>query len=249
MSNSYATVPAIIPGNLQIQGNLYVAGTELRVGATTPYVRLYNYPPSYGYLTVNLQADRATRDDLTQVGMQEIFNINGRQRMFSIFDTAGNIISTDARRVFWLDHTSYTKTGSTTPQTIATKTIYGNQLGANGGIMLLVTGAATTVVGGAVTLFVTWAGVNYIAGQLAASLTNVGYYFTTLILNRNATNAQIVELSGIFQNSPTTQPPATATADTTVNQALAVTTQNTNVSDSVTVQAIEAVFISRVSGI
>jgi hypothetical protein len=327
VANSYATVPAIIPGDLKVQGNLTVAGTnfilgklarkyriqeiangwfdetvnldriattqddatslsevrwispasapfniatqaagqpttdnyllsqsataflvfspELRVGAVLPYARVRNSPAQGGAFSVNLQSDGLTRDDATKPGFQFGYNSTANLCQTYLVDVAGNAYYGDLRRVFWLDHNTYTKTGTTVIQAVTNHTIYGNQLGPWGGVLLRVNGLASTVAGGSVSLYVAWSATNYLVASIPASQSNVSFWFTVLIVNRGATNSQNMYTSSVYAGTALTEPPYTATADTTVNQLLQVSTLNGNVADSVTVSSIEAEFISR----
>lgn len=229
----------------QNPNQLAVFSQELRVGAATPFVRLVNSPGTGGWFTVNLGPDLATRDDITKVGQQMGYNLGVGSVSTATVDTAGHTYVGDLRRVFWLDHSGYVKTGSTTLQAIATKTVYGNQLSNDGGIFIRVHGIAATVAGGGVTIFVVWGGTSYGALAIPASLASAGWIVEAVILNRGSTNAQVFQGYGGVAGTATFGGMIVTGIDSTLNQNLTINTQNLNPSDSVTVYSIEAEFMAR----
>lgn len=323
MANSYTTVPAIIPGNVQIGGNLTVGGStfklgsnprkyriqevgngqfsetvnldatvplqddasspsqkrtilplndflrvesqpagspnsntllmqlfnnalvvwtnELRVGGSFPYVRLVSTAPNLGFFSVNMQADRLTRDDATQSGFSTAWQGNVNQITDAVTDAAGNHFNLVEDRVFWLDQTNHHITGSTTLQTVATKTILGNMLGAFGAIRLLLLGYFGTTASGWVNLAVNFGGTNLPVQTFPAN-TAQSYVSEIFIRNWGATNSQIVTVRTQFGTTPLIVVDVSLALDTTINQALLVTTQAGNVADTIDVRTIQGAF-------
>ena len=74
MSNSYAVVPNILPGNVTIGGNLTVGGNVIRIGAAAPFARIGKttagiIPVGSAFFSQNLTEDLASRDDGAQAAV------------------------------------------------------------------------------------------------------------------------------------------------------------------------------------
>lgn len=301
MANSYATVPAIIPGDLQVKGNLTVSGPnltfgrfprkyrlqeqlngqfletvnidylnhiqddasiastmrvtgvtgvpfavatqalgvpgtdnyllqqgggalqvlvqELRVGSTTPYVRLFNAPPAGAYQSVNVQADGATRDDTTRAGYYQSFDTNQKTVMDRLYDAAGNSTITTRRRMFWVDESTHHMVGTAGAMTIGTHPIYGNILGAHGLIRLRVTGAWNVTAAGQGGLGINWGGTWAAAITISAS-TAFNYIAEMMLFNQGVTNQQAFHSVVNYGTAIANVTGQTFTVDSTANQVL-----------------------------
>jgi hypothetical protein len=78
MANSYATVPAIIPGDLKVQGNLTVAGSNFLLGKLQRKYRIQEIANGWFDETVNVDRIAATQDDPTSLSeVRWIYPTNG----------------------------------------------------------------------------------------------------------------------------------------------------------------------------
>ena len=234
-----------VPQFAAIGPSFSVTGNELRLGAATPYVRLYNTPGVAGFWSVNLQTDSTTRDDTTKPGFYQAFNPSQSALTLAVKDVAGNVINADLRRVFWHDTTLHNITGVTGPQTIASKTIYGNELGPFGSILLRATGQASNTTTGTQTLNIVWGGTTINVLSFVANLSLTSWWAEILIPNVNVTNAQRVCVAGGINGGAYCPGVASVAIDTTVNQVLTLQSSPTDVGNVMYVMAIEAAFLSR----
>jgi hypothetical protein len=330
MANNYATVPAIIPGDLTIQGNLTVGGPmftfgrfprkyriyeinngdfatsvnydtahtakddnsvqsihfqmlidqpflalgwtnsgagqspnyriydaggpfliqadEVRFGTAAPFSRLWGNPGAASVYSVNLQTDNATRDDATQAGYSKTFNSQNLQLTDSYADKAGKQYAFAPRRVFWSDHTTHTLTGAAGLRTIATRTVYANQLGISGLLILTVIGNVTVSAGATVTLSISFGASSYTLVTFPAS-TSAGFVARFVIqnngsLNSNTTSGCVIYGAAVVQNGG-----QLFSVDTSVDQALTIQSNATDSGSTVSVYGIEAEFLARSSGL
>lgn len=93
MSNSYATVPAIIPGNLRVQGNLTVSGSQFILGQLAKKYRLQEMGLGNFVETVNLDRIAVKQDDATQTSQTR--TIQPSANPFSLATEAAGIPGTD----------------------------------------------------------------------------------------------------------------------------------------------------------
>lgn len=227
MPNSYAVVPGIIPGTVSVGGDLDVKG-EIRIGTQTARARLLRNASNEFRLHNNLQANGTTRDDAAQGAWGVILNSASFAALIARQNAAGTAESEALGNTFLTDYTSHDHTGTTTEDTIYSKTIPANLLGTNGALLVRlfinaqVQGAGST----APRLYL---GTTLVGLGLIAAVG--GYEAKVWIGNRNAANVQAVMRR---MDQVATLPDivfTTLAEDTTADRSLQIRVQNANATD------------------
>ena len=246
MPNSYTVTPNIVIGNLTVTGKMYVLGNELKVGAAAPYVRLMNLPPNTGGWSVNLQPDYITRDNPALAGLSFEQNVTSRVLLTRTVDPAGNVILADPARIFWSDKGTHPVTGVTGLQTFASKLVNGSEIGPAGSLLLRFAGIAQTSPTGTSQIGVSFGGNNMPVLTIPAAV-SVGFWVEALIVNQNNNALQIYTGRGQYANFANVSGPLSYTVDTTLNQTLAATVNNSDAATACTTHSIEGFLLSRTS--
>jgi hypothetical protein len=220
----------VLPGNVSIGGNLTVNGDQLRIGAASPFVRLFKKSLLVGQLSTNIQADGITRDDLTNKAYLLGMNVSADGPDLFRENAAGNGMDTALVSAIFTDYTSHTHTGTTTEDTIYSKVIRGGTIGANGALKLKLNFVPTVQGATLGSWRVKLGGTILASGSISTAHTNTieGHIF-----NQNAQNAQNAWLvftdlaAGTLALSQNT-----FAIDTSVDQTLTVTFQNGTSTDS-----------------
>lgn len=224
MPNGYAVVPNILPGNVTVGGNLTIAGDQLQIGATSPFVRLGKPNVAGMLLSHNVQFDAASKDVNTSFAFALTHDSTQPQLIFRRSNAAAGVVIQTPPTAIFTDYTAHDHTGTVTVDTIYSKIIRGGLLGANGGLRwrcmmsTVAQGATNTVVSfnlGA-TLIVNWP---FTALQDLA--------FDVYLANTGALNAQWRHGLTINMSTGAQNPNSGAHAvDTSVDQTFSVTVQN-----------------------
>ncbi len=231
MPNGYTVVPNVIPGTLNIGGDLDVKG-EIRVGPFVPRLHLFMSAAQAAFMAYNLKPDTATRDQAGTDINYEIFGPLVSEPQFTIAKGAGASTVMAFKHALFTDYTQHNHTGTVTEDTIYSKVIRGNLLGANGGLRLLLRYQPTVQGGVNSTLRVKLGATNFANIAIAAARAGIDCMLDIVIANRNAANAQVSPLvDAVSGTAPTVQTGAGA-VDTTVDQTLAVTIQNGAAADN-----------------
>jgi hypothetical protein len=93
MANSYTSVPNIIPGNLQVQGNLTVAGSQIKLGALARKYRIQEVANGSFVESVNLDRLAVAQDDATS--LSQVRQIIPVTTPFTIATQAAGVPATD----------------------------------------------------------------------------------------------------------------------------------------------------------
>jgi hypothetical protein len=230
MSNGYTAVPAIIPGNLTVNGLLTVASDAgIQIGAAAPFVRLFkDSGPGLG-LSINVQTDEATRDSAGTPAHILRYSAILSNTFHGFINSVGTLTNRRIDETLAQDGTAVGNTGNTTENTTRSKVIPANSLGADGALVLewFVTGIAQ---GGVATTFRVKLG-----GTLIFSTTDTTaevVSFRLVFLNLNATNSQWVSGHLAKATVVTGASPGIFAIDTTVDETLSCTIQNGAVGDN-----------------
>ncbi len=237
VANAYTAVPAVIPGPLTVNGLLTVNSDQgIRIGGAAPFVRVVKTTTPGPGLTYNILQDE-TAFDIGSIGSVALQGGLGPSTLFARnTNTLGTRINFPIDTTFAQDGTSVTNTGSTTQNTVKSKVIPANTLGAHGDLIIEL-GLLGNVQGAtATTFFVTFAGQTVLSFSRTA-VTNIGV--RAIIQNENATNTQrgkhlIYDTAGSL-----TAQQFTGTVDTTVDQTLAVLIQSGATTDSWTLEYLK----------
>lgn len=221
-----------------------VLTTALRVGAGIPYARIITQTGNGGAFAVNLQSDFATRDDTSKSGLAYWWNASNKQLQTLTVDAAGNSMWGDLPRIFWLDHAYHSIQGPIGQQNVISKTIYGNQLGPFGAAYLRLMGSVITSSTGTAKI-----GFNFGAGHLDLltfpANTNANYIFHVWLSNMGITNQQYCWWFGNYNATAVANANVGLGQDTTANQTLTYTINNSDATTQTVLDCLEAEFISR----
>lgn len=244
MPNSYTSVPAIIPGNLTVQGGLNVAGNLVDLAAGTPFIQIGS--PSVGSprqvrigysgvagesLTFNLNPDLVTRDSTGIPAYALVHDPTGAKFFLRIVNAAGNPMDTAPRLAVLTDFTNHINTGNTTENTIYSKVIRAGLLGSNGALAFAVQYNATAAGAGTTNVRVRFGG----TATILWSFTGVGkrrcegWVFAP---NNNAL-ANHEEVTFTDAAVPSMGNGSVA-VDWTIDQTMTITAQSANAGDSQT---------------
>lgn len=244
MANNYATIPAIIPGNLVVAGNLTVQGDELKVGAAFPYARIFKVNAGRGGLSVNLQKDLVTRDDVSKAGYALNYDCaapgNASTQMENI---AGISFGTAQRIVLASRSVPVIGTGAGGDLAVISSLVRGNAIGANGILTLRVWGWFQTIAAGGITFNGSFGGIGIPGPSIAASVTTVfeACYF---VANTNSAVSNRMMSAAYGSNIVNTQATVTATVDTTADQFIALTTHFLQATDQGAVLGCEVAVVN-----
>jgi len=232
MANGYTATPGIIAGNLTVNGSITMnTDAGLRIGAAPPFVRLFkSAAPGLG-LTYNLATDEATRDN-TGLGAGDLIVTDTlNSPSFKLFNPAGSSVFRSPDTTLAQDGTNVNNTGSTTENTIYSKTVSANTLGADGALVVEFDFSAAVQGAVASNFRLRFGGV-----QFAVLVQTVGHAYTVriIITNQNATNAQLVSMIAIDDTNAVFHTRNAFTVGTGVDALLAITAQSGAVGDSQT---------------
>lgn len=244
MPNSYTAIPNIIPGNLQVTGNVTIQGDRLTIGAAAPFVRVGKDNGGGLYLAQNLGFDDTTKD----VGGSETWALKSQ-----VGSTIGEIIRTSPGGTFqnvtfpnvlftdYSQHSSHT--GTVTEDTIYTKTIRGGLMGLNGAIYVRVI-IATGSQGAPNTVLAVKLGASC---RINKSFNTGGdnFLMEAIITNQGAQNSQSnFAFTTDFVAKTRDGSTSSGSTDTSADQALTVTIQNGTSTDVQVPVYCEAVLLN-----
>ena len=232
MANGYTIVPSIIPGPLTVNGILTVNNNcGIRIGGASPFLRLFTFAGGFGFMSMNLGCDLATRDNPAVAAQAYELLTNGNNPGTLQENPAGTQIVTGGDNTIAQDGALVSNTGNTTENTLKSKLIPGNILGPHG-YFILETSFIQVVQGGVNSTFRVRLGASAIA---TINVGAVGNLVWRLHFLNSAANAAQKVWSVMF--SPTTVVANTllsTTVDTSVDQTLSLTLQNGAATDNYT---------------
>ncbi len=233
MANGYSATPGIVAGNLTVNGSI-VMNTDagIRIGAAAPFVRLFKNGGPGLSLSYNLGTDEATRDN-TGLGAGELLITDtANSPAMKIFNPAGSNFFRALDQTSAQDGTVANNTGNVTENTVKSKVISANTLGADGALIVEVILTSSSQ-GAPLTSFRLRLGGTQIA--LVTTATASGTVLRAVLSAGNATNVQNTYMFMLQGNlAPTGSSIATA-VDATVDQTLALSIQNGTATDNWTV--------------
>jgi hypothetical protein len=201
----------------------------LRVGAALPFVRIGKTSTALSIVSHNMDTDFTTRDNAALPAYSIGFNPALLVLALRRINAAGNFHDEAITDTLFTDYTIHNHTGTTTQDTIYTKTIRGNLLGANGGIRVVIKFLASTQ-GAPNTAIKIVLGGTILYSFLFGTTGDI--FCDGLIANRNATNSQVGESLMIGPATNTTLVSTLIGAvDTTADQTLTVTIQSGTATD------------------
>lgn len=230
MPNGYAVIPNILPGNVTIGGNLTLTGSEIKLGAAAPFTRLVRAAGGNALFTNNLQSDLATRDDGAQAANAlDLFQATV-PLLVRRMNAAGNFMDVAPAQALFTDFVQHNNSGNVAENTIWSKVIRANTLGANGGFRVRA-GMQDVAQGGVPTnIRFKLGGVTFFTTAIAA-VSNMIWDF--VVCNRNATNSQVWEGIAFNVSAGTVAYVNAGTAvDTTADTTFSVTSQSGAAGDS-----------------
>jgi hypothetical protein len=233
MPNGYTAIPQIVSGNLQVTGDLDVKG-EVRAGPGTVRARLGAIVSGSPALSFNYSLSNAAQDAAGSDSYLLFWSgADGKLRVRN-FRSVSFPQDFPVPMLVGFDNTTHTHTGDTTEDTIYTKTLRGGQIGPNGALRLRFF-VSQTAVTTSMTLRVRLGGTLL----FSVALTVVGgFWVEAIIQNQNAQNAQSFEYIALKDTNTIQQAQGTAAIDTSADQNLTISLQNTTNSDSQTVRSI-----------
>lgn len=219
--------------------------SSLEVTASTSTQRLMNVPGLGQVIGANLNEDGVTRDEVGRWGYGLAFDtINGGTKL-RVVSPGGTVKDYAPRLTAGADFTQHVNTGNTTENTLVSRTIVGNTLGASGGLRIrcYVNVSAQGASGSVVRLYAN--GTQIAAFTIASGNTGI-YKWEVTIGNHTATSQFVYALPMFFGAAPAL---LTGTAsgfaiDTTVDVALDVRVQNGQTTDSINLDMMEAELVN-----
>lgn len=223
MANGFTNLPTSLLGAVSIGGALSVGG-GLTVGASPNIVRVGNFTGYGPGVSGNLGFDAATRDNAGVTAALEALGANGNAQKLRRILAGGTALDIALAQFFGTDFTVHGYAANTLELTQYTKTLPANLLGANGGFVVEVAWKILTFTSGSIAMRIRLGGTQLT--QLVGG--SVGSGYTRLFVgNKNATNAQAVTGISTFAATTPSTVNATTALDTTANQDLTVTLQDT----------------------
>jgi len=235
VANGYSATPGIVAGNLTVNGSITALNDAgIRIGAAAPFVRLFKNGGPGLSLSYNLGTDEATRDN-TGVGAGELLITDtANSPAMKIFNPAGSNLFRALDQTQAQDGTSVNNTGSITENTVKSKVIPANTLGANGALIVEVTLTSSSQ-SVTPTAFRLRLGGTQIA--ILTTATATGTVLRAVVAAGNATNVQNTYMFMLQNNLAPPTLNTTTALDTTVDQTLALSIQNGTATDNWTVVA------------
>jgi len=229
MANSYTVTPSIIPGTLTVGGDVDVKG-EVRVGPYTPRMRIAMVSSNIGGYLYNLSANAGSRDDPTKPAQGLYLGGDTQRPSFARVNSVGSVQFDAISDTMFADYTLHSHTGTTTEDTIWSKTIRANLLGAYSGLRVRLAYSSSVQGGAAATVRIKFGGTLVVA----MSITATGNGFAEIVIgNRAVTNAQ--DIDGVYTvpgASTTSVVSSSMAVDTTADQAITITVQNGTSTDT-----------------
>ncbi len=208
----------LLVNDTELQGVVAV----LRLGAASPFVRLYKRTAGQLGLSYNLASDEATRDNGAGLACM-LFGEPGPVAFSQLLiNPAGGSRLARVDGTIAQDGTAVTVTGTVAETTTRSKVIPGNTLGADGALLVELNMHAVTQGGVSTVVRVKLGGI--IVGQAGHTATGQYRIFFEL-WNANATNAQEGWFWELKDNSFPGGARIVAALDTTLDQTLSVTIQ------------------------
>jgi hypothetical protein len=212
-----------------IGGNLTVSGDQVTIGAAAQKMRIGKAAVGQGNISFNLGFDSATVDSGGNSAYAIQFPQSGAQPQLRAVNTAGNAQVMAIPKTLLTDYTLHQNTGSTTENTIYSKLIRANTLGANGGFIVRLQMSYGTQGGVATTVRIKF-GATVLESDTAAAPAQK--YMEFIFTNQNAVNNNR-DLLRVMNTGTGAWSSANATdnIDTSVDQTLSVTSQSGAVGD------------------
>jgi len=235
VANGYSATPGIVAGALTVNGPITsLSDAGIRIGAAAPFVRLFkDSVPGLG-ASYNLGSDAATRDN-TGLGASEFFtNDSLNSPSVRILNPVGSLFFRAFDTTLAQDGTAVNNTGSITENTVKSKVIAANTLGANGALIVEVTLTSSSQ-SVTPTAFRLRLGGTQIA--ILTTATATGTVLRAVVAAGNATNVQNTYMFMLQNNLAPPTLNTTTALDTTVDQTLALSIQNGTATDNWTVVA------------
>lgn len=231
MPNSFTVFPNVLPGNVTIGGNLTVSGDQLRIGAAAPFVRVGKDSSALLVLSQNLGFDENTQDSAGSQSWGIMSHVGGVPDGIRRKNTAGTVQDTSLGYPVFVDYTLHNHTGTTTEDTIYSKTIPANTLGANGALRVRVFLTFSVQGAGTTTFRIKFGGITV----LSFTVTNNtdARMIEAELINQNSASVQIeygymLDIStGAIQGAQ-----GTSNVNTAADATLAVTVQSSATTDS-----------------
>ncbi len=201
----------------------------MRLGVATPFVRLFKSAPRVARWTSNLATDLVTRDDVAQAASLVQLNPDDDAMNYRSLNSAGAITTEALARVFGLNNTQVTVTGTVAETTVYSKVIRANTLGAHGALAVhwMLIGVAQGAIAASFRLKL---GATTLAIFTKAVTDNMFVIYH--LLNRGATNVQDARGHAISDaGTVTSVAGSTGGLDTTLDQTLSITIQPGAVGD------------------
>jgi len=225
MANSYIAVPNVLPGNVTIGGNLTVSGNYLTIGSFTEKMRLGVDNANSGKLSWNQQAGGAVRDNAAKPAQSYFLGNSAGLPEWELQNSAGSLTDAAQPATIFTNTTQQTNTGNTTENTIYTKTIRANLIGANGALRIYIGIDATTQGGTPSIIRAKLGGTNLCTWgpdptDNTGSIDCIGY-----ICNVNSASVQKARSYKLGVSLTRTTVTATGAVNTAVDQTFTITAQ------------------------
>lgn len=235
MPNSFTVVPNIIPGNVTIGGTLTVGGEELRVGAGIPFVRIGRDTSSRGGISWNYDMQTGAKDSGPTSAAFLNVAVDPVNPSYLRINPANTSRTEALSTGIFTDYVAHNHTGTTTEDTIYTKTIPANTMGANGALRGFLRwssssqGATNTTIRiklGTSVVLITFATVD-------------SFFVDFLFANQNAANANVNHFTRVALSTGTVTGGGGATSqDTSVDTTFSITVTNGTSTDAQQFQAM-----------
>jgi hypothetical protein len=234
VANSYTATPGIVPGPLTVNGLLTINNDcGIVLGGSAPKVRLFKGPVGAASMSYNLGCDYATLDSAGVISWALTLDQTNNQALLRRTNTAGTILFEELDRTILVDGASVTNTGNITQNTVKSKVIPANTLGADGHFIIEIDILGNVQGATATNFFVVFGGQTVLSLSRAA-VTSLGV--RAIIQAANATNVQHGKHIIFDTLSAFTGQLFLGSVDTTVDQTLAILIQSGATTDSWTVQ-------------
>ncbi len=228
MANSFVTVPNVLPGNVTIGGNLTVTGNVLTVGSFTEKLRLAVDSANQAKLSWNQQGGGATRDNAAKLAQAFFLGSGAGLPDFELQNSAGNTTDTALPTTIFTDYTNHQNTGNTTENTIYSKVIRANLIGANGALRIRLRVLANPDAGAGTTLRLKLGGTT-LSNPSFVGVSQLDYEF--IVANRNSASSQWIGTRTLSSTGAVVVTQGVSAVNTAADQTLTITLQSGNAAD------------------
>lgn len=244
MPNSFTVFPNVLPGNVTIGGNLTVSGDVVRIGAAAPFTRIGKDNNGAAMFSTNLDNTLGVKDSAGVASFVESLQAAGANIRQIIMNGLGTTYQPAVPSVLFTDYTTHANhTGTTTEDTIYSKTIRAGAIGASGALLVRVL-IATGSQGAPNTTLRIKLGANF-SLNVAFNTGGDNFLFEAVIANQNAIAVQAGFINTTdFAAKTRGGATAAGTTDTSADQTLSVTLQNGTNTDVQTPQFISVELVN-----